>query len=790
MHERLASGFTLGEYHVDPGTGWLAGPGGRVHLPPRLLRTLLCLADRAPGVISHEDLIRFVWGDDSRGHERLSHTIGELRRVLHDHAAAPRFIETLPTRGYRLMVMPSVAPPARQPDTAGNAAAPAATKPDLFAQLRDRGVLETAITYLVAGWLLIQVAAVTFDQLRLPPSASTFVTYLVIVGFPIAVLLAWFIELTRGGPVLDRDGRFRARRPALSKKYVSIVSALALASVAVFAVERYVGLPTELSAAGAAGAGTELTPNSIAVLRFTNITGTEEGETLSQGLAEDIRNALNKVPRLEVSSRIDSFSLAPGVTSEEVRERLHVAYYLEGSVQDFGTGGRVAVNLIDARTGRNRFTRELQYKRRDFSDFIALQDVIANEAMAYLRVALPEDTQATEIPRESPGRDAYLSYRRGIMELYKPATAETIEDAVSQFQKALEIYPDYAAAHAGICRAYSQGYAYINDTTLIDRAESACDQALADSAELDVVHTAMGDLYRSTGDLEKARRAYERALAINESSVDAAIGLARVYDGLGDDAAAEAQFLKAIDLQPPGYWRAHNELGRFYFGRGQYEKAARQYEKIVEIDRENMDGWNNLGNTWMLSGKFDAALDAFRHSLEIEPRATTYRSLGMLYYYRGDFRLAEEQVRKATSLDPDDHAAQSNLGDVLTASGDEQGARDAFRRARELANRRLRVNGADYLINTDLAWIDAMLGDFQAAERLLGDALATQPNDPYVHYIRALVDARRGQESAALDSLQRAIELGYSRALIRTEPYLEPLRDNPRFASLISEQSR
>jgi tetratricopeptide (TPR) repeat protein/DNA-binding winged helix-turn-helix (wHTH) protein len=790
VHERLLGGFTLGDYHVDPRTGWLAGPGGRVHLPPRLLRMLLCLADKAPGVISHEDLIRFVWDDDSAGHERLSHAIGELRRVLHDHASAPRFIETLPTRGYRLMVMPTVGAQAQQPEAAENAAVPAPSRSDLFSQLRDRGVLETAITYLVAGWLLIQIAAVTFDQLRLPPSASTFITYLVIVGFPIAVLLAWFIELTPRGPVLDRDGRFHGRRPALSKKYVSIVSALALASVAVFAVDRYVGLPTALSAAGTAAPDNELTPNSIAVLRFANITGTEEGETLAQGLAEDIRNSLNRVPRLEVASRIDSFSLAPGVTSEEVRERLHVAYYLEGSVQDFGTGGRVAVNLIDARTGRNRFTRELKYNRQDFSDFIALQDVIAGEAMAYLRVALPEDTQTTEIPHETPGRDAYLSYRRGIMALYKPVTTETLDEAVSQFDKALEIYPDYAAAHAGLCRAYSQGYAKINDATLIDRAESACDLALADSAELDVVHTAMGDLYRSTGDLEKAKRAYEQALDINKSSVEAAIGLARVYAGLGDARAAEAQFLKAIDLQPPGYWQAHNELGRFYFGRGQYEKAARQYEKIVELDRKNLYGWNNLGAALMSSGKFDAALDAVRHSLDIEPSEVTYLSLGMLYYYRGDFRLAEEQARKAIALDPDDHAAQSNLGDFLTAGGDEQGAREAFQKARELANRRRRVNGADYLINTDLAWVDAMLGDFEAAGRLLDDALETQSKDPYVYYIRALVATRRGQESAALDSLQKAIDLGYSRALLRAEPYLEPLRDNPRFASLISEQSR
>ena len=790
MHERLRSGFALGDYHVDPGTGWLAGPGGRVHLPPRLLRILLCLADKAPGVVSHDDLIRFVWGEDSAGHERLSHAIGELRRVLHDHASAPRFIETQPLRGYRLMVMPSIGPPAR-PGSAADAAVPAASKRTLFSQLRDRGVLETAITYLVAGWLLIQVAAVTFNQLRLPPSAPTFITYLVIVGFPIAVLLSWFLERTPGGLVLDRDGRFHERRPALSKRYVSIVGALALASVAVFALDRYVGLPRVSSAAGTTPApATEIAPNSIAVLPFANITGTEAGEVLSEGLAEDIRNALSKVPKLEVSSRIDSISLPHGATSEEVRQRLHVAYYLEGSVQDFGTGGRVAVNLIDARTGRNRFTRELPYNRKDFSDFIALQGVIVRKAMAYLRVALPEDTQTTEIPRETPSRDAYLSYRRGVMDLYKPMTAETLKKAVSQFKKALEIYPDYAAAHAGLCQAYSKGYADINDTTLIERAKSACDLALADGADLDVVQTAMGDLYFSTGDLEKAGRAYEQALAINASSVDAAIGLARVYGGLGDARAAEAQFLKAIDVQPPGYWQTYNEFGRFYFRRGQYEKAARQYEKIVEIDRKNMQGWNNLGTMWMFSGKFAAAFDAFRHSLEIEPRAVTYRNLGMLYYYRGDFRLAEEQARKAIALDPNDHMAQSNLGDFLTASGDELGAREAFQRARELANRRLAVNGSDYQVTTDLAWIDAMLGDFRAAGRLLDNALEMQPKDPYVHYVRALIDTRHDEQPAALESLRKAIELGYPRALIRAEPYLRPLHDNPRFTRLIGEQSR
>lgn len=754
---------------------------GAVHLTPKAMAVLLCLAERSREIVSHGELLRAVWGDGTGSHERLSHAISEIRQALNDHPNNPAMIETLPRRGYRLLVEPGVDVRSR-PDSGEEGRR---KRVNFFDELKRRGVLDTALAYLVLGWLLIQVAAVTFHQLALPAWAPTFVTYLVIVGFPIALLLAWFIEITPKGVIFDLDPGARAPH-RVSKPYMAIIGALGIASVGVLVYDFVAGWP--LASESAEPTATDeaqvvVDPNSIAVLPFLNIGEDKRGATFSLGLADDVIDRLTRVPSLKVSSRGDSFSLAPNSTSKDVRRRLRVAYYLEGSVRIVGESLRVVVQLIDSGTGFHLVSRTFDHQLKDF---FAVQDEITSLTVANLRVALPAATQTTTNVQGHTTLDAYLLYSMGMDALYQPMTKATIDAALAAFRQALDLDSGYAAAHAGICRTYASGYTVVHDPSYIDSAEKSCATALGLNPNLDVVHEALGKLYYETGRYEDAEAAFARALAINPNSASSMIGLGNVYAREKRSAEAQREFERAVELQP-GSSDAYSEFGAFLFDNGRYREAADKYREVISLGIDNMNGWTNLGAALTLSGQFDEAAAAYERSIALLETPAADSNLGLIYYYRGDFDNAIPFLQKAVDLSPSDYLAWSNLGDALSFSATPSRADAAFTRAEELAERAREINSRDAGTIADLAWIKAMLGKTEEAERLADRAVETSPSSTQGYYLRALVLAHNGEIEKALDSLELAVEKGYSRAIIAAEPHLQALRNEPRFRALVAQ---
>jgi tetratricopeptide (TPR) repeat protein/DNA-binding winged helix-turn-helix (wHTH) protein len=774
------AGFSIGEHYIEPLTGTVTGPGGSVHLHPKAVEILVCLASKPCELVSHDELLMAAWGDINAGHAVLSSAVGEIRRALGDNADKPKFIQTLPKRGYALLMVPQLAP--EQAHDAVRAGSQSGQTRGFVRELNRRGVSETAIAYLVVGWLLVQVADVTFDNLGLPDWAGTYVTYFVFVGFPFALLLAWFMEVTKSGAiVLDRGQVDRDTHTPFNSKYVATVGALVLASIIVYAYDRFVGLPTEL-ASGQADTPMLVEPNTVAVLPFLNIEGGEEAKIFGDGLAEDVIGRLAAVQGIRVSARGDSFALAPDSRSQDVRNRLEVAYYVAGSVRIKDETLRVVARLVDSATGFTIVSRSFD---RALGEFAAMQNEITSLIVATLRVSLPSLPEpAISADVAATNFDAYIEYRRGMEMLYRPAAPETIRAAFAAFRRSLAVDPDYAAAYAGICLTYTSGYDLTDETKDIDEAERACGAALARNPNLAVVHDALGDLYRRTGDFNDAQSAYERALAINADDVPALTGLADTYAEQERLIEAEQSYRRAIGLQP-GDWRTYNSLGRFLYRNGRYAEAADAYGKVVSVDAENETGWANLAAASMLAGDFPVATRAFERAGELQPTAATYSNLALLHYYLGDTERARVELEKAIEMEPRDYLLRSNLGDVLDASGDPARADEAFAEAKRLARELLAVNSRHSTANIDLAWIEAMLGNFGEAERLVALAREVSPRDPYVPYIDALVRTRMGDYDAALDSLETAIDMGYARALASAEPHFAALRRYPRFAALV-----
>jgi tetratricopeptide (TPR) repeat protein/DNA-binding winged helix-turn-helix (wHTH) protein len=788
LNTELLQGFYLGDFFIEPLRGQVVGKGTTAHLPPKAAEVLLCLASNPGEVVARADLIECVWGEGHGSGESLSHAVGEIRHALGDHAGDPKFVQTLPRRGYRLVVEPVLA----SGNTDSIILGAQSTSQDLgfLESLNRRGVLETALAYLVLGWLIIQVADIVFDQLHLPEWAGTFVTSLVIAGFPIALVLSWFLEFRDGRAVLDAVTPKDARRRRFSRTYISIVFSLVFAAFIVFLFDREFGLPTREQEQPTAASPMQprlppIAENSIGVLPFFNVDGSEETQTFANGLVDDVINRLARVPGLSVSSRGDSFTLDPNTASNVVRDRLRVAMYIEGSVEMAADSIRVIVQIIDSASGRHIQSRNFDHPREDY---FQVRDEVTNLTVSSLRVALPDDIQAkSQATAHVPEYDAYLRYRRGIDELDKPGNVTTLNAALAWMDAALDVDPEYAAAYAGKCRAYITLFRETNDPAMIENAESACAAALTHNPNLDVVHDALGDLYARKGLLEEAEAAYVEALRLNSKNVASMLALANVYRLQQRPEQAEGLLRNALGLQP-GNWHAYASLAHFYFKRGDYARAAEQYDAVLGIDATNETGLHGLAGSLMLAGDFENAAPIFARAIDVRPDATTYSNLGLMHYYIGEHDDAVEAIRKGLELAPGDHLMWANLGDILTDAGDPDSAHDAYTRARELVDIELGVNPNDPAILMDVAWIDAMLGDEQAARSNIARAKAISPDDPYASYYEGLIFARYGDTEAALDSLEQAVTDGYAITILEAEPLLASLRDHPRFVALTNPE--
>ena len=327
-------------------------------------------------------------------------------------------------------------------------------------------------------------------------------------------------------------------------------------------------------------------------------------------------------------------------------------------------------------------------------------------------------------------------------------------------------------------------YIELRDPVYIDSAQASCGSALTLNPNLDVVHTALGDLYYETGEYENAENAYRTALGITPNVVDALTGLGNTYMAQQEPDAAESQYRQAIGLHP-GNWSAYNLLGNFLYNAGRYEEAAEEYRRVIALDNTNVFGYSNLGITLTLAGDFSAAAPILQNAVDIGPDATSYSSKGLNHYYMGQYDEAIDSHRTAVELAPKDTLLWSNLGDALWVAGRNDEAQTTFEQAETLALAAIEVNPNSANNQMDLAWISAMLGKTDAAREHIELARSLVPDSPYMHYIDALILIRVGDTESALSALELAVDNGYSVGVIAAEPHLGEIRENPRFRAIL-----
>ena len=786
MKAELLQGFYLGDLLVEPLKRQVTGRGFSEHLTPRASEVLLQLATTPSSLVTRELLLEKVWGKGRGTPEALSNTVREIRQVLHDSVDDPHFIQTLPRRGYRLILEPRPLEKHTSSIVLGAGNGPKIDDLGLLESLQQRGVFEAGLAYLIFGWLLIQIADVIFDQLFLPQWVGTFVTVLVLAGFPIVLVLSWYLEFRDGRAVIDTGPHMRNPRRRFRRTYVSVVGALGIASILVFSYDQVVGLPEEDVSTNVPTVADEdllpIEPNSIAVLKFLNIDGSERAEIFASGFAEEMINRLARLPAMSVASRGDAWSLGPTSSSDDVRRRLRVAYYVEGSVRLIDETLSVNVKLIDSMTGFQVTSKSFEEKVEDFN---RVQRDITNITVASLRIVLPPQSQAIlNSMYDEADLDAYILYRRGKEIHERQWTIANKTEAIELYREALAFDPGYAAAHAGVCNAYVDLYEISSSPDYIELAESACSAALTSNPRLYMVFAALGDLYSRTGRIADAENAYHKALAINSQDFQAMGGLADLYRRSQRFPQAEELLNTAIGTQP-GNWRAIGRLGTILFTMGRYGEAANAYRQVMFLDPGNYRARSNLGSALTMAGEFEMGRQVLEEALEIQPIQQTYSNLGVIYYYLGEFEKSVAMQRQAVKLTPGRALSWLNLADALHFAGHAEESAAAFRNARDLSSKMLSVDTSDSEAIVTLAWTQQMLGESQVALATVEKGLQIDPSDPYGYYYDALIRYQTGDEEAAFRSLEAALEKGYPAGLLVAEPYLGDLPATDRFHAMI-----
>jgi len=787
LNSELLHGFYLGELLIEPLKGQVTGPDGSRHLSPKAAEVLLCLARNPGALVTRDHLLNTVWGVGNGSHEALGHTISDIRQALDDHATDPTYIQTLPKRGYRLLESvtlldsPSPVPKESVEETE--------TTPSRFwQQMLRHGVVQAGAAYLVVGWLLIQVADATFDQLGLPPWSKQFVTFVVIGGFPLLMLLAWFLEFVEGKIERDQGKQSGGIFQGLERNYLAILIAYGLATLGATAYHGMVGFEVTAINGVVHIAETDAEPipvveNSLAVLKLLNIDRDANAQAFTDGLSEDILDGLARIPGLRVSARGDAWSMPPNASSDVVRRRLRVANYIEGSVRFFDDTVRVVVQLIDTESSFHRFSRSFEI---DVGGVNEMQQEIAGLVVANLKLAVDPDSVRTQNYYEgAPNDDAYYLFLLGREAYTRQRSVSNITEAIAYFDQALEIDDEYPAAHAGRCAAFTALYDLQSDTTHIDLAESACTKAMTIAPQLPLVIRAVARLYLLTGRRDEAEDMYVRALGLNEQDALALQGLALIRRREQRFDEAEGLMRKAIGLQP-GNWRSINALGNMYFRMGRFVDAIAEYRKVVYLDPDNFVTLGNLASANLMVGDFDAARDVLERSVAIEDNATFRANLGITHYYLGDFAQAIEAHRRAVELAPNSASSWIGLADALHFGGDKDEAKAAYEKTSELARMQVGVNRDDTESLMYLAWASAMTGKLDEAAAHATQAVELDPADPYSHYFDAIVKLKRNEVGAALDALQLAVDTGYPVAMLAAEPILKELQQNTRFVKLLA----
>jgi len=391
----------------------------------------------------------------------------------------------------------------------------------LWLELKRRKVVRVAVVYAATAFAVLQAADIMLEQMNVPEWGMGLVVAFVVLGFPIALVLAWALELTPEG-IRKTDAPVAGESaPALLGKRTVLAAALLVVLGIGLGAGWFLRPVGDSPAVSPPAAGiSSLTPNdrSIAVLPFVNMSADADNEFFADGISEELLNVLVKVDDIGVASRTSSFAYkGRELGAAVIAQELNVNHILEGSVRKAGNRVRITAQLIDAVNDRHLWSETYD---RELTDIFAIQDEIANAIVAALRGTLGtgEAERAVTVRADTGNLDAYQLYLKA-RELFLTRTA--LDESVRLFEEAVALDPSFArgweglAAVAAVIIDWEALYPEIDPDQLGARSLEAAERALALDPQLAMPWAVRALLlqYQIPMDFAESLALYDKALA-------------------------------------------------------------------------------------------------------------------------------------------------------------------------------------------------------------------------------------------------------------------------------------
>jgi TolB-like protein len=601
---------------------------------------------------------------------------------------------------------------------------------NFFAELKRRNVYKVAIAYAVVAWLLMQIATQVFPFLEIPNWAIRLVIMLIVLGFPIALVIAWAFELTPEGLKRTEDVDLsKSIRRKTGRKLDFFIIAVLLLVIAALLFQRF-----HAKVSPAVSSSLE---KSIAVLPFENLSRDPDNAFFTDGVQDEILADLAKVADLKVISRtsVMQYKNTSSRNLPEIAQALKVAHVLEGSVQRSGNRVRVSAQLIDARNDSHVWAEKYD---RDLADVFAIQSEIAEKIADQLQAKLSPKEKAAMAERPTSDLAAYDLYLRAkdLIYVVNPSPErENLFKMVQLLDQALARDPAFLLAHCQLAYAHDLIYHqdYDHTETRLALAETSVRAAVRLQPDSGETHLAQAiHLYWGYRDYERAREELAKAQRALPNNT-------RIFDILG-----------AIERR-----------------QGRWDEAMRNFERAVDLDPRNQFTLDDLQDTYFNLRRYEEAIAVAYRALVLRPRSALLRVLPAFLGVEADANIAPLRATLNT-IEAEGTASAAEVADISFRTALRE--RDLAGVARALANipSEAYIKEADYPVPR--AWHEGLLAKlrqdapaahaaFIAAGAETEKLVRAQPGNARPLSALALIDAELGEKEKAIQEGRTACDM-------------------------------
>jgi TolB-like protein/Tfp pilus assembly protein PilF len=658
-----------------------------------------------------------------------------------------------------------------------------------FEEVKRRKVYRVAAAYVIAAGGIIQLASATFPAWELPPWSLRLVILLLLVGFPIALILAWAFDITPQG--IRATPETTAPRTGRRRNIIMLIAT----GVVISAATGFFLLP-RLAA--------HKVDKSIAVLPFENLSDEKENAYFADGIQDDLLTNLSKIGDLRVISRTSVMQYRGRPANlRDIGKALGVSNILEGSVRRSGNKVRVNVQLIDANTDEHLWANDYD---KDVTNVFELQSDLAREIANALQAKLSpaEKSQMTRKPTENG--EAYLAFVQAHDLSCSYEDPAKLKQSEQLYQRAIDLDPNFALALA----RYSQLESWMvhdgdRSPERRNKARTLAERALQLQPDLPEAHLALGfSYYYGDNDYDAALREFEIAQRGLPNDSEAYLAIGAIQRRQGKWAESTANLEKSATLNPKDTWPLQQLVFNYAMQRN-FDAANKTINRALELNPNGIGLWEMKVKLAIAEkgdfSVYEQTLDKMKSlpmSSEERIKIVSGQAELLLFQrkYQQVMQLAQNVPDESLAAIPGSSAPKYYvIGIAQKHLGDDVAARAAFVKSKHILEEQLKQKADDPGLHIQLAKVLAWLGDKDAAIAEAQRATDLRPetkdafDGPRVTEDVAQVYAILGDNSRAIELLDGLLSrpTGVTLQRLKADPAWDPIRNDPAFQALFTK---